>query len=56
MKSFFTVLELFLSLFTIGITLRLGARFADSGINNIKEMFKDIKEIICKRSRRHPKN
>lgn len=51
MKSFFTVLELFLTLFTIGITLRLGARFADSGITNIKEIFKDIKEIICKHSR-----
>lgn len=57
MKSFFTVLELFLSLFTIGITLRLGARFADSGINNIKEIPSDIKEIISDiKSRRHPKN
>lgn len=56
MKSFFTVLELFLTLFTIGITLRLGARFADSGITNIKQLFKDIKEIICKHSRKHPKN
>ena len=54
MSSVFTTLELFLGLFTIGITLRLGARFADSGITNIKQMFKDIKETICKHSA--PKN
>ena len=50
MSSVFTTLELFLDLFTIGITLRFGARFADSCITNIKQMFKDIKEKICKHS------